>query len=78
MKSWTGDIVQSSGHIMAYRGETTEMMAVVAQAPVLDAAPVVVAKPAVAPADWKRVRFAIGLVVLLAVIDLCLYLPRLF
>ncbi|MEJ1159042.1 hypothetical protein [Prosthecomicrobium sp. N25] len=54
------------------------MIAMVPQAPVLDLAPVEVAKPTVAPKDMRRVRFAIGMVILLAALDLCLYLPRVF
>ncbi|WP_261966708.1 hypothetical protein [Prosthecodimorpha staleyi] len=39
--------------------------------------PAMVVKPAVHPVDARRVRLAVGLTVLLAVIDLVLYLPRL-
>jgi hypothetical protein len=37
-----------------------------------------VEKSKVPAVDLRRVRFAVGITVALAVIDLCLYLPRLF
>lgn len=60
---------------MAYRGESSEMMTVAAQT-VTETAPQPADKPAVATGDARRVRLAIGLMIVLAIVDLCLYLPR--
>lgn len=60
---------------MAYRGESTEMMTVAAQT-VAETAPPPSDRPTVATSDARRVRLAIGLMIALAIVDLCLYLPR--
>lgn len=64
------------GNPMAYRAEGTELMVTVAPG-ASEVMPAMVAKPAVHPVDARRVRLAVGLTILLAVIDLVLYLPRL-
>lgn len=62
---------------MAYRGESTEMMTVAAN-PVAETAPATSDRPTVASSDARRVRLAIGLMIALAIVDLVLYLPRVF
>lgn len=65
------------GKHMAYRGESSEMMAVAAQG-MAEFAPAEIAKPTVGREDLSKVRLAIGMTAGLAIVDLCLYLPRLF
>lgn len=60
---------------MAYRGESTEMMTVTGPS-VAETAPATSERPTVASGDARRVRIAIGLMIALAIVDLCLYLPR--
>lgn len=60
---------------MAYRGESSEILTVVAAASVAE---VVTTKPTVDARDLRMVRIALGMIAVLAVANAALYLPRLF
>ncbi len=63
---------------MAFRGETSAVRVSDVQVGSVDRAATTLDHTAVAPADAFRVRLALGFMIVIAMIDCVLYLPRLF
>ncbi len=63
---------------MAFRGEASAVRVSDAQVVSADRTSTVIDHTAIAPADALRVRLAVGFLIVVAMIDCILYLPKLF